>query len=158
MDIEKMRGLLDELAAFMKEHDLAELEVNMNDTKVKLRQAGDRVESRGVPHAQMPAPPPARPAAPAGADASAEPEHEPGTVAVTSPMVGTFYRAAKPEGDSFVEVGDEVKEETVLCIIEAMKVMNEIKAEHAGRVVKILVENSEPVEYGQPLFLIAAGS
>ena len=88
----------------------------------------------------------------AGAAAAAE---EPGTEAVTSPMVGTFYRAPKPDADHFVELDDEVEEDSVLCIIEAMKVMNEIKAEHKGQVVKILVENGEPVEYGQPLFLIA---
>jgi acetyl-CoA carboxylase biotin carboxyl carrier protein len=70
-------------------------------------------------------------------------------------MVGTFYRAASPDSDPFVSVGSEVGPETVLCIIEAMKVMNEIKAETSGRIVEILVENGEPVEFGQPLFLLA---
>jgi len=69
-------------------------------------------------------------------------------------MVGTFYRAPQPDTDPFVEVDDPVEEDSVLCIIEAMKVMNEIKAEHKGRITDILVENGEPVEYGQPLFLI----
>ena len=85
------------------------------------------------------------------AAAEAEP---PGSITVVSPMVGTFYRSPKPDADHFVEVDDSVEEDTTLCIIEAMKVMNEIKAEHKGRIAKILVENGEPVEFGQPLFII----
>lgn len=78
----------------------------------------------------------------------------PGTVEFKSPMVGTFYRAASPDADPYAEVGAKVGEDTVLCIVEAMKVMNEIKAEMSGRIVEVLVENAEPVEFGQPLFLI----
>jgi acetyl-CoA carboxylase biotin carboxyl carrier protein len=88
----------------------------------------------------------------AGADAGRG--WPPGTIEFKSPMVGTFYRAASPDAEPFVEVGGKFDEETVLCIVEAMKVMNEIKAETKGTVVKVLVENAEPVEYGQPLFLI----
>jgi acetyl-CoA carboxylase biotin carboxyl carrier protein len=92
--------------------------------------------------------------APASA-AAAEPAAAPAGRPFLSPMVGTFYRASSPEAEPFVSVGSEVKAETVLCIIEAMKVMNEIKAETTGRILEVLVENGEPVEFGQPLFLLA---
>ena len=83
-----------------------------------------------------------------------EVERPSGVVEIHSPMVGTFYRSPSPEAEPFVGVGSAVEEETVICIIEAMKVMNEIKAECTGQVVEILVENGEPVEYGQPVFLV----
>jgi acetyl-CoA carboxylase biotin carboxyl carrier protein len=92
---------------------------------------------------------PAPAANPAGAPAKAQ-----DTVEIKSPMVGTFYRAAAPEADPFVTIGQEVTEDTTVCIIEAMKVMNEIKAEVRGEVVAVLVENGEPVEFGQPLILL----
>ena len=155
MDIDEIRRLLDELAAFMKKNDLAELELDIDGAEIKLKKTGSRVQQQVVTHTgapPLPAPAPPAPAATATPDESHE---EPGTVTVTSPMVGTFYRSPKPEADHLVEVDDEVDEDTALCIIEAMKVMNEIKAEHKGRVAKILVENGEPVEYGQPLFVIA---
>lgn len=87
---------------------------------------------------------------------AAEPAEEEGEI-FPSPMVGTFYRSASPEAEAFVGLGDDVDEESTLCIIEAMKVMNEIKAEQSGRIVAILVENGEPVEFGQPLFRIQRG-
>jgi len=156
MDIDKVRTLLDELAAFMKKNDLAELEVDIDGTEVKLRKTGSQVHQQVVTHAApAPAPAPAAAAAGPAADAAGELEDDPGLVRVLSPMVGTFYRSSKPDADHYVEVGDEVEEDTVLGIIEAMKVMNEIRAEHKGRIAKILLENGEPVEYGQPLFLIA---
>jgi len=158
MDVEKIRELLEELAGFMREHNLCELEVNVGDVRVKLRKADGSV----IPVAAQPGPTAAaQPGATAGilpgapGSAPLTETAPPGTVCVHSPMVGTFYRTPKPDADAFVEVGDEVTEETVLCIIEAMKVMNEIKADHKGRVVRILAENGEPVEYGQPLFQIA---
>lgn len=80
-----------------------------------------------------------------------------GTIEIKSPMVGTFYRAASPEAEPFVQVGARIGPESVICIVEAMKVMNEIKAEMNGEILEILVENGEPVEYGQPLFLVQAG-
>lgn len=91
--------------------------------------------------------------APAGEEGE-EREHPPGTEPFPCPMVGTFYRAASPDAEPFVEVGSTVDEDSVVCIVEAMKVMNEIKAEQRGEIVEILVENGEPVEFGQPLFLI----
>jgi acetyl-CoA carboxylase biotin carboxyl carrier protein len=158
MDVEKIRALLDELASFMKKHDLAELELDVDGAEVKLRKSGKPAPPQpllAAPSAAPPAPGSASTAAPNAGLAPAELEPEPGTVTVTSPMVGTFYRSPEPDSDRFCEVGDEVTEDSVVCIIEAMKVMNEIKAENAGRVSKILVENGEPVEYGQPLFVIA---
>jgi len=160
MDIEKIRELLDELAAFMKENDLSELELDMDGAEVKLRKAGSPAQPPVIQQAAIPGPAVAVTAAAPSADAP-PPERaaeQPGTVTITSPMVGSFYRAPRPEADAFAEVGDDVEEESLLCIIEAMKVMNEIKAEHKGRVVEILVENGEPVEYGQPLFVIAVES
>ena len=96
------------------------------------------------------------PAAAGAPPAGAAPEgaHPPGTVPFESPMVGTFYRASSPDSDPFVTPGSKIDEESVVCIIEAMKVMNEVKAEMRGEVVEILVENGEPVEFGQPLFLV----
>ena len=156
MDVEEIRRLLDELASFMKKNDLSELEIDIDGADVKLRKTGSQIQQQVVTHAAAPPPAPAAAAPPpahtSGADETAD---APGTVRVTSPMVGTFYRSSKADADHLVEVADEVEENTVLCIIEAMKVMNEIKAEHKGQVVKILVENGDPVEYGQPLFLIA---
>ncbi|MFW6157966.1 MAG: acetyl-CoA carboxylase biotin carboxyl carrier protein [Planctomycetota bacterium] len=156
MDIEKVRKLLDELAAFMDENELAELTVDVDGAEVKLRKAG----SPAPPHVIHQAAPAAAPPAAEQADVrpeteASELEDEPGTQVVTSPMVGSFYRASKPDADPFIEVGDEVQAGETLCIIEAMKVMNEIKAEQAGRVTRILVDNGEPVEYGQPLFQLA---
>jgi len=156
MDIEEIRRLLDELASFMKKNDLAELKLDVDGAEVKLTKTGSRVPPQVVTHA-APAVPPAAPAPHPSAPGPADDDLEaiPGSVTITSPMVGTFYRSSKPDADRFCEVDDEVDEDTVVCIIEAMKVMNEIKAEHKGRVARILVENGEPVEYGQPLFVIA---
>ncbi|MFO7899679.1 MAG: acetyl-CoA carboxylase biotin carboxyl carrier protein [Planctomycetota bacterium] len=156
MDIEKVRKLLDELAAFMDENELEELAVDVDGAEVKLRKAGSPAQPQVIHQAAPAAAPPAPEPAAAGPETGAAGlEEEPGTQVVTSPMVGSFYRASKPEADPFIEVGDEVQAGETLCIIEAMKVMNEIKAEQAGRVTRILVENGEPVEYGQPLFQLA---
>jgi len=104
-----------------------------------------------LPAVSVPAAAPAEAQSPA---APAEPSAPANTKSVNSPMVGTFYRAPAPDAEPFVRVGDHVNEDTVLCIIEAMKMFNEIKAEMRGRIYKILVENGHPVEYGQPLFLV----
>jgi acetyl-CoA carboxylase biotin carboxyl carrier protein len=100
------------------------------------------------------APPPAAAPAPAPAAAAAAPAAAPAGHIVNSPIVGTFYRAASPDSPPFCEVGSRVKEGQVLCIIEAMKLMNEIEAKVAGRIVKVVVENGQPVEFGQSLFLM----
>jgi len=124
----------------MEETGLVELEIETGGERVRL------VRGR---HAE----------AAAGASASAprarrDVETETGARAITSPMVGTFHRAAAPEAPAFVEAGDVVERGQVLCVIEAMKMMNEIEAEFRGRVVKVVVENGRPVEFGEPLFLI----
>jgi acetyl-CoA carboxylase biotin carboxyl carrier protein len=137
---------LDEVRQFAelaKAFGLAELEVSRGETSVRIR--------REVARPEMPAAPPvpvtAVPAQPLEQAAA-------GLVAIEAPMVGTFYRAPSPEADPYVKEGDTVKEGQVLCIIEAMKLMNEIESKVHGRIAKILVENGQPVEYGQPLFLV----
>ena len=134
--------------------------------ELELASGGRSVRISAVSSAPVHAPAAAAPVAPpaeaapaaaapgAGAAASAPASN---LKAITSPMVGTFYRASSPTAKPFAEVGDKVSEDTVLCIIEAMKLMNEIKAETRGTIRKILVQNAQPVEYGQPLFLIDPG-
>ncbi|HYF60847.1 MAG TPA: acetyl-CoA carboxylase biotin carboxyl carrier protein, partial [Burkholderiaceae bacterium] len=104
--------------------------------------------------APTPAPAPAPAPAPSAAPAAPEAPAQPSGHAVKSPMVGTFYRSANPNSPPFVEIGSQVKEGDTLCIVEAMKLMNEIEADKAGTVKAVLVENGQPVEYGQPLFVI----
>ena len=130
----------------MEENNLAEFEYEAEGTRIKLRRAEDRV----VPmvHA-VPVPASAN----SGAEASAEGRAS-NVVEFKSPLVGTFYRAPKPDSDPFIQEGTELTSEKVVCIIEAMKVMNEIKAEMNGVVQEILVKNGQAVEYGEPLFLI----
>jgi acetyl-CoA carboxylase biotin carboxyl carrier protein len=150
MDLRKLKTLIDLVA----ESDIAELEVTEGESKVRI------VKSSAMPQGQMMMMPPqgmpqqysAAPATPAAApvEAPAEPT---GTV-IKSPMVGTFYRSSAPGSPAFVEVGSSIKEGDTLCIIEAMKLLNEIDAEVSGVVSKILVENGQPVEFGQPLFVI----
>ena len=154
MDLRKLKTLIDLVA----ESDIAELEVTEGESKVRI------VKSSGAPQNQvvmmpqsMPqtvtapvAAPVAAPAAAATAPAAAEPEGH----IVKSPMVGTFYRASAPGNPPFVEVGATVKEGDTLCIIEAMKLLNEIDADASGVIKQILVENGQPVEFGQPLFVI----
>ena len=127
----------------MEESGLVELEIESGGEKVRLVR-GRVVETAPVVAASPPATRAAR----------REAEQDGGARAITSPMVGTFHRAAAPEAPAFVEVGDVVERGQALCVIEAMKMMNEIEAEFRGRVVKILIENGRPVEYGEPLFMI----
>jgi acetyl-CoA carboxylase biotin carboxyl carrier protein len=133
---------------------IGELEVSTGGRTV-------RIAAHGTVVPAPPQAPPAAPVAPAGAAPGAAAPSAPaaagGTgkeLAVTSPMVGTFYRAPAPDADPYVEVGDTIEVGQTVCIVEAMKLMNEIESEVKGRVVKILVENAQPVEYGQKLFLI----
>ena len=155
MDVCEIRKLID----LMNENDLLELEVEDEGKKVRLRKKAPPEEREttvmmAAPAAGIPVAAPA-PAAPAGAPpAAAEPARSETSTTINSPMVGTFYRASGPDTDVFVNVGDEVTPDMVTCIIEAMKVMNEIKAEVSGRITEILVQNGEPVEYGQPIFVV----
>jgi acetyl-CoA carboxylase biotin carboxyl carrier protein len=152
---------LRELIALLRDNGLAELELENSGFRVRLRREsvlGESSHAAASHHVLAPAPVPVAPA-----PASSGPAH-PGTQATTaaaqdqdlhiisSPIVGTFYRSASPTADPFVKIGSNVESETVVCIIEAMKLMNEIQAETSGEVVKIYVENGQPVEFGQPLF------
>lgn len=144
---------IEALGRMMKEYDLSELKVELKDCNVSLRRGEKTV---AAPVVVAPAPVAAAPVAPAPAAAAPTAKEEAAAPAKTidSPLVGTFYRAASPDADTFVNVGDRVTADTVVAIIEAMKVMNEIKAEKSGVIKEILVENGQPVEFGQPLFVI----
>jgi acetyl-CoA carboxylase biotin carboxyl carrier protein len=141
----------------MKKNSISEFELERQDFKIKLKRGGNGVvqttqydEPQMVQYA-----PPQNPLALPGTAAASAAVPPPSTDAeIKSPMIGTFYRAPSPEAGHYVEVGAEVSPETVVCIIEAMKVMNEIKAEAKGVVTQVLVENAKPVEFGQPLFKI----
>ncbi|HXG04536.1 MAG TPA: acetyl-CoA carboxylase biotin carboxyl carrier protein [Candidatus Binatia bacterium] len=141
-----MTALARELGAVMRELDLAEIEAALGEVRIRLQ--------RSLPVTVPPAAAPAPPAVTAAATVPLPPTAGPTLTTVEAPMVGTFYRAPSPGAEPYVREGDLVKPGQVLGIIEAMKLMNEIEARVGGRVVKILVENAQPVEYGQPLFLI----
>jgi acetyl-CoA carboxylase biotin carboxyl carrier protein len=148
MDLRKLKTLID----LVSDSNVSELEITEAEGKVRI------VKSSGAPLV-MQQPAVAMVAAPVAAPAAAAPAPEPAPAvdtshAVKSPMVGTFYRSASPGAKPFVEVGDVVKEGDTICIIEAMKILNEIEADKSGTVSKILCENGQAVEYGQPLFLI----
>ena len=151
MDLRKLKTLID----LVSESNVSELEITEADGKVRIVKAGAApvVMMQAAPQAAPVAAAAAAPAAVEAAPVVAAPAVEPGHI-VTSPMVGTFYRASSPGAKSFAEVGDVVKEGQAVCIIEAMKIMNEIEADKDGTITKILVENGQPVEYGQPLFVI----
>ena len=155
---------LRELIALLRDNGLAELELENEGFRVRLRRESGASDSSGYGAAQAAASAPA-PAPPAAhVPVPVHPPAHPGTQATTaaaqdqdlhiipSPIVGTFYRSPSPTADPFVKIGSNVEPESVVCIIEAMKLMNEIQAEATGEVVKIYVENGQPVEYGQPLF------
>ena len=151
MDLRKLKTLIDLVA----ESDIAELEVTEGESKVRI------VKSSAMPQNQMVMMQPQgmqahyQPAAPAApVPAAAVVAAEPTGYVVKSPMVGTFYRSSAPGSAAYVEVGSAVKEGDTLCIIEAMKLLNEIDSDKAGVVTQILVENGQPVEFGQPLFVI----
>ena len=147
MDLRKLKTLID----LVSESNVSELEITEAEGKVRI------VKSSGAPMVmQQPAMMMAAPAAvPVAAVLGAEvPVTAPAGHAVKSPMVGTFYRSSSPGAKSFVEVGSMVKEGETICIIEAMKILNEIEADKSGTVTKILSENGQAVEYGQPLFMI----
>ncbi len=152
---------LRELIALMRENGLAELELEREGFRVRLRRdsaggsAGMRQHASPPAPAHAPAPAPAPPPAPPahpGAQATTAASQDQDLHIIPSPIVGTFYRSPSPNADPFVKIGSNVEPDTVVCIIEAMKLMNEIQAEATGEVVKIYVENGQPVEYGQPLF------
>ncbi len=148
MDLRKLKKLID----LVEESGISELELTEGEEKVRISRATQSFAPQPIQYAAAPTQVAAAPAA-APASAEAAPEAVQGHV-VESPMVGTFYRASSPEASSFVEVGDKVEVGDTLCIIEAMKLLNEIESDKAGIVKKILIENGQPVEYGEPLFVI----
>jgi acetyl-CoA carboxylase biotin carboxyl carrier protein len=152
MDIRKIKKLIE----LVEESGIAELEITEGEESVRIHRGGAHaapMHYQAAPMQMAPAPAPAAPApAPAAAEPAAEPELS-GHI-VRSPMVGTFYAAPAPGASDFVSVGQQVKAGDTLCIVEAMKMMNQIEADKGGVVKQILVENGEPVEFDQPLFII----
>jgi acetyl-CoA carboxylase biotin carboxyl carrier protein len=158
---------IQEILRFVSKSELTEVEIEQKDFKLKVKRQLPDVHMVQAPYAApalmqapmqampMPAPVSAPVSAPAAGDStSASAESGKNLFEYRSPIIGTFYRASGPDKDVFVKVGDMVRKGQVLCIIEAMKLFNEIESEVEGKIVKILVENSQPVEYDQPLFLI----
>ena len=150
---------LRELIGLLRDNGLAELELENEGFRVRLRRESTLAEAAPVAPvahstpapAPAPAPPPSGPAHP-GTQATTAAAQDQDLHIISSPIVGTFYRSASPTAEPFVKIGSNVDNDSVVCIIEAMKLMNEIQAETSGEVVKIYVENGQPVEYGQPLF------
>jgi acetyl-CoA carboxylase biotin carboxyl carrier protein len=151
VDLKDIKAIID----LMKKNSITEFELERQDSKIRLK--------RGLSGAAAEEPPPlislpmAFPQAVAPASGSGmppQPQAATGEIEIKSPMIGTFYRSPSPEAGSYVEVGSEVHSDTVVCIIEAMKVMNEIKSEVKGVITQILVENAKPIEFGQPLFKV----
>ncbi|MCL4183439.1 MAG: acetyl-CoA carboxylase biotin carboxyl carrier protein [Burkholderiaceae bacterium] len=157
MDLRKLKTLIDLVA----ESGISELEITEGDGKVRIVKSQPAPLLVHAPLGSLPtvapavaAPPPGAAAAPAPAAGAAPAPEPPSGHIVKSPMVGTFYRSAQPGADPFVSVGSQVKEGDTLCIIEAMKLMNEIEADKGGTIKAVLAENGSPVEFGQPLFVI----
>lgn len=155
MDFEDIKSIVE----LMNKNSISEFEMEKEDFKIKLRRGVEgytATTSEGGPYLLAP---PAQQLPPAAAAPTAPSDIAPAAPAsndndITSPMIGTFYTAPSPDSAAFVEVGTEVDPETVICIIEAMKVMNEIKAETKGVITEILAENGKPVEFGQPLYKV----
>jgi acetyl-CoA carboxylase biotin carboxyl carrier protein len=150
MDLRKLKKLID----LVQESGIAELEITEGEEKVKIVKGGAVTLGAAPPMALAAAPAAALPAPGAMAAPAAEADAAQEGHVVKAPMVGTFYRSPSPDAKAFVEVGQAVKEGDTICIIEAMKLMNEIEADASGVVKAILVENGQPVEYGQPLFIL----
>lgn len=155
IDIRKLK----ELVRLMVSHDLTEIDLRDKSEQVTIRRqsltAPPQVVTQSLP-AAVPVAAPASAAPAAAAPASAAPAAKDDRVRIESPMVGTFYSASAPDKPPFIKVGDSIGPDTVVCIVEAMKVFNEIKAEASGVVDEVLVRNGTPVEFGQPLFLLRA--
>lgn len=154
MDIKQIQDLI----KFVQKSGVNEVSIEENDFKItiKTNQAPQFVTANipaAAPVVAAPAPVAASPAAPAPAAAPAASESD-NYLTIKSPMIGTFYRSASPDKPAFVNVGDEIKAGQVLCVVEAMKLFNEIEAEISGRIVKVLVDNASPIEFDQPLFLV----
>jgi len=157
-DIQKIKELIE----IMEENDLAEIEIAHDDDKIHLKRFQPQSQQVGI--TAVPMVTPNIPTAPASGPGAAEPavsetapvgeENQEDLTEIKSPIVGTFYAKPSPDSETYVEIGSQVEPQTVVCIIEAMKVMNEIKAEVSGTIVEILVTNGQAVEYGQVLFKV----
>ncbi|MEM0938295.1 MAG: acetyl-CoA carboxylase biotin carboxyl carrier protein [Bacteroidota bacterium] len=154
---------IQELISFLAESGLEEVNIETEDFKVSIKRSAEQQIinapiSPSVPLPAAPAPAPHPAVTPTSTPPSSDsvPPEAPSAnlIEIKSPMIGTFYRSANPESSAFVEVGSEVKEGDPVCIIEAMKLFNEIESEVSGKIVKVLVDNAQPVEYDQPLFLV----
>jgi len=153
MDLRKLKTLID----LVSDSNVSELEITEAEGKVRIVKGGGAMVQGYAPapvYAQQPVAAPAAAAAPVAAAAAPVPEPVAEGHTVKSPMVGTFYRSSAPGAKAFVEVGDSIKVGETICIIEAMKILNEIEADKSGTVTRILCENGQAVEYGQPLFII----
>jgi acetyl-CoA carboxylase biotin carboxyl carrier protein len=141
-NVKKLRRLIE----LMKEHDLSEIDLKEADHHVRIKRGGEVIAASPAPIALA--------ARPAAAEPARQPAADAGMLVIKSPMVGTFYKASGPDAAAFVKVGDRIGPEKTVCIVEAMKVFNEIPAGISGQVVAILVENGAPVEFGQPLIKV----
>lgn len=141
-----------EVIALMNENHLIEIEIEKDGTKIRLRKSGSEIVHEVTAPVNAASAAAQQQAAPAAAQQQAEAESK--FIQIKAPMVGTFYRAPAPDAASYIEIGQDIEVGQVLCIIEAMKLMNEIKSEVKGKVARICVENADPVEYGQVLFLV----
>jgi acetyl-CoA carboxylase biotin carboxyl carrier protein len=146
MDIRKIKKLIE----LLEESGIAEIEIKEGEEAVRI----SRMPTGTATVHALPQLPAAAPLAPPAAPAAEAPKARPNEHVVTAPMVGTFYASPTPGAKPFVEIGDEIKVGQVLCIIEAMKMMNQIEADRAGRITSIMARNGDPVEYGQPLFVV----
>jgi acetyl-CoA carboxylase biotin carboxyl carrier protein len=157
MDLKEIQALI----KFVAKSGAQEVSLETEDFKINIKTGSDAEQPTIIqamapqaPVAMAAAPAPAAPAPAAAAPAAAPADDNSNYITVKSPMIGTFYRSSSPEADAFVKVGDEVKPGDVVCIIEAMKLFNEIESEVSGKIVKVLVDDQTPVEYDQPLFLV----
>jgi acetyl-CoA carboxylase biotin carboxyl carrier protein len=158
MNLDDIKQILD----LVREHDLAEFEIERDGLKVRIRKAGREVtyvapSATLTPPMGLPMPPAAAPAASGPAPAAPDDAESVNLAVIKSPIVGTFYRSSEPGAKSFVEVGDTVRKGQVLCIIEAMKLMNEIESDCAGEIAAIYVENGKAVQFGERLFAVKVG-
>ena len=149
---------IQELIKIINKSNIGELSIEETDFKITIKQKEEHIQTvvaapAAPVYAQAPAAPAAAPALPAAPVAEAAPKAD-NFITIKSPMIGTFYRRSTPDKPSFIEVGDEITPGKVVCIIEAMKLFNEIESEISGKLVKILVDDASPVEYDQPLFLV----
>lgn len=148
MDLKEIQNLI----KFVAKSGASEVKLEMEDIKITIKTGSEKTETTIVQAPMGMAPMPiSAPAAPADSKSKDESSNY---IEITSPIIGTFYRKPSPDKSVFVEVGDNVNSETVVCMVEAMKLFNEIEAEVSGKIVKVLVEDGTPVEFGQPLFLV----